>query len=171
MKKEDLVYFPNGNYNGVLIVLREPHKKNGETAEEAVLGNRIWFEKVLSDQPMGNMISQYRNRFKEMLKICNENSLSSIAFTNINPEGGGQNASNKYWKMNKAPIINDIIETAQPKVVFLLRELFEVITNDEPTKEGIHYHSGKTLRMAEIKGIRLYEIYHPSYRRKIKIDK
>ncbi len=171
MKKEQLVYYPETDFNGVLIVLREPHTEDAETDKAAFVGNQTWFKSITSDAKLDHKASAYRNRFKEMLSICGEQKLSSCAFTNIKSTGGSETASKEYWKMDKAPIINDILETVKPKFVFVLWEIFDEISKSTTIQDGITYSGDKTKRKTERDGIVFFEIYHPSYRRKIVVDK
>lgn len=172
MKKEQLVYYPSNGFNGVLFVLREPHKESGQTPEEAFNGNREWFvNKILNNAKGDGLSSQYRNRFNEMLEICGKQNLSSAAFTNINLAGGGKTAGKEYWDKDKASIISEIISTANPQYVFTCKEIFEAATQNAEMQEGITYEGDKTLRMAECDGVVFFEIYHPSYRRKIIVNK
>ncbi|MGI6654315.1 MAG: hypothetical protein ACOX55_09420 [Christensenellales bacterium] len=169
MKNAQLVYYPEKEFNGVLIILREPHIMDGESPKEAFIGNRRWFEHVISEKPTTGLMTRYRNRFGEMLRYCHKNNLSSVAFTNINLDGGGKTASSKYWGMEKAPILNDIIAAVKPEIVFMTRELFNIVSKDIQTQNGITYENGKVLRSIKIRETVFYEIYHPCYPRRIKI--
>lgn len=169
MELSQLVYYPKTDFNGVLIILREPHIMLGETPEEAFLGNRRWFENVISDKPMTSLMTKYKNRFGEMLRHCNKQGLSSVAFTNINLDGGGKTASPKYWKTDKTPILHDIIDSVKPTIVFTTRELFNIISKDVTTQSGIKYRHGKELRSVKAQDILYFEIFHPCYPRKIEI--
>lgn len=169
MKLDQLVYYPKAEFNGVLIILREPHIKHGETPEEAFLGNRRWFEHIISDRPMTSLMTRYKNRFCEMLRYCNKQGLSSVAFTNVNLDGGGKTASPKYWRTDKKPVLNDIISSVKPSTVLLPRELFNIVSYNLTTQSGIEYEHGKVLRSIKIQEVLYFEIFHPCYPRKIKL--
>lgn len=107
----------------------------------------------------------------EMLKVCGEENLADAAFTNIRLSGGLENASKEYWKINnKEQIIKEIVETVNPKYVFVLKEIFNIVSAKymDKVQEGLKY-GNKVLRKVEVEGIEYYEIYHPAYRRKINI--
>ena len=169
MKLDQLVYYPKTEYNGVLIILREPHIKDGTSPEESFLGNRRWFENLINDKSINGRMTRYKNRFNEMLSLCNKTCLSSVAFTNINVDGGGKTASPKYWKMDKVPILNDIIATVKPSIVFTTKELFNIVSKDTETQSGIEYNDGKVLRSVKIQETVYYEIDHPCYSKRIKV--
>lgn len=169
MKLDQLVYYPGADFNGVLIILREPHIENGTSPEEAFLGNRHWFKYIISDKPLTGLMTRYKNRFNEMLKFCNRTDFSLVAFTNINLDGGGRAASPKYWKMDKFPILNDIIAAVKPSIVFTTKELFNIVSKDTETQSGIEYSDGKVLRSVMIQETVYYEIDHPCYSKRIKV--
>ena len=168
MKKGNVVYLPDSKkFNGVLIVLREPRSE--KEGIECVKENEKWFKKIAKGKELCQKEKMYYNRMSEMLKVCGEEDLAGTAFTNIRLSGGSKNASKEYWKINnKEQIIREIIETVKPKYVFVLKEIFNIVSVKymDKVQEGLKY-GNKVLRKVEVEGIEYYEIYHPAYRRKI----
>ena len=97
MHKKDIVYYDQKNFNGVLVVLREPHTDQSD--EKAFEGNRDWFSKIAKGKELNQKEKMYYNRFSEMLEISNVKDLTKIAFTNIKLSGGPAVASKEYWKI------------------------------------------------------------------------
>lgn len=140
-----------------------------KTEKECIEGNRKWFYEVMREDHFNFKISAYRNRFKEMLLTCRrEPNIASMAFTNIKLTSGGKSASRDYWIIEKASIASEIIKRVNPDTVFILSEIFNSIIPDNAVIEAdVKYKDKKPLRKAVVNGITYYEIYHPSYRRKI----
>ena len=170
MKKGNIVYLPDPKkFNGVLIVLREPRSE--KQGIECVKENEKWFEKIAKGQELCQKEKMYYNRMYEMLKVCGEENLADTAFTNVRLSGGSKNASKEYWKINnKEQIVKQIVETVKPKSVFVLKEIFNIVSAKymDKVQKGLKY-GNKVLRKVEVEGIEYYEIYHPAYRRKINI--
>ena len=193
MERKDLTYFPDNenDFNGVLFVLREPHKiRLSETNEQTLIGNRKWFRKIAeidaeeaSDDKA--LLHRYKNRFNEMMVVCEKaryrcfHELQNTAYTNIKQTGGGKTASQEYWKISaedKYNILKQIIECVKPKVevIFLPRELFKIVLQKHPCyepalKDGLIYRKQTAMKKVQIDGITYYEIFHPVHRRTIKI--
>ena len=171
--KSKPVYYDKDNFNGILIVLREPHHENAD-AETAYKGNKYWFtQRIISDNPnpkRNRLETRYRLRFEEMVSICSETSIKSISFANIKQSGGGKQVSKEYLEteeMERKSSLNDIIANLNGlKFVFVLKEIFEIIEKETGFyNNGIQYdghkHKGKPCRMTELNGITYYEILHP----------
>lgn len=170
MEKHDLVYYPNQDFNGVLFILRKPHDDPGRNEKDTVNGNREWFNSVASN-PANPLQQQYRNRFMEMLEVVHRTDLSHAALDNIKRTGGGATASENYWKISpemKLDRIRAILDTVNPTYVFLPRDLYRLVAEQAVEEsDGITYSGAATLKKCIYEGVLFYEIYHPSYRRKI----
>ena len=179
-----LTYYNPQKFNGVLILLREPHDEGKhDNAQGALEGNKCWFEnKIIPENPdlsqdektgkMLRLFRRYRNRFKEMLSYCGENTLENVAFANIKSEGGGSSASVDYWslttekkKENFKKIKEEIEKSNVLSFVFTVDDIFDAII-PEFERNGLIYngkkYEGKSFRKAEIDGITYCEILHPS---------
>ena len=110
----NLTYYPDDKtkFNGILIILREPHdERNISNASGALEGNKIWFQEIISNNVRRTrQESRYRNRFIEMISYCGDREIENIAFANIKLQGGGCNASSEYWEKDKKAAFNAIIE-------------------------------------------------------------
>lgn len=172
-----LTYYNPKKFNGVLILLREPHdEKNSSNAHNALEGNKIWFQNIISeDIKRSRQETKYRNRFLEMLTYCGESELEKVAFANIKLQGGGSSASEDYRQMNKKEAFDDIIKEIGPdnlKFVFTVADVFNAIVKDVKTENGLMYngkkYNGKHFHMAKIDGVTYYEILHPCRSPRIK---
>ena len=88
-----MIYYPEKNFNGILIVLKEPGDPEG--TEE---GSKAWFRELIDEKKTGGKSidrkqRRYRNRFMEMLELCGEDKLASTAYGNIKPLKGGKKLS------------------------------------------------------------------------------
>lgn len=175
-----LTYYNPENFNGVLILLREPHDEGKrDDAKGALEGNRIWFQNIISENiKRSRQESKYRKRFNEMLTYCGEHELEKVAFANIKLQGGGSSASIDYKsfadkiKNDNFQKIKEEIEKANAlKYVFTVKDIFNAIVSGTNANEnGINYgekHKGKPSRKAEVDGITYYEIIHPCVSPKI----
>lgn len=166
MNKESIVYFKEEKFNGVLVILREPHDGNKDKMS-VLLRNKEWFKCVISPEKNvenkfpKRQLSKYHNRLTEMLGFVNTKDLSQIAFTNINLQGGGASKSKLYDSINKEIVLSEIIEIVKPKIVFTVKDIFDSI-DSECIKNGILYKN-KTERCYSKKynNIIYYEIIHP----------
>ena len=175
MKKEEMVYYPEHDFNGVLFILREPHDDQKRNLKDVFIGNRNWYVSV-AKTPENHLQAQYQNRFKEMLSVLgiiqqDQDALLHSAFDNVKKTGGGPTASKTYRKMGadekKARII-EMIEAVRPKNVFLPRDLYRIISDDATEKAGgITYVHGAQFEKCSYMGATFYEIYHPAHRRRI----
>ena len=172
IRPEDLIsYFPEKDYNGVLILLREPNDPN--SPEKLVMEhNQSWIHMVLATNEKGRSVSRYRNRFAEMLQYVGlnpETELSHIAYANIKQTGGGASSDDEYWNLSseekKARFA--LIQTqVNPQIVFTVYDIFNSITEGTTvTRNGIQYKRRKNPKRKAIdkNGIIYYEILHPSW--------
>lgn len=186
---EDLTHFDPNNFNNVLIILREPGCEAEIEVEQAKKGNSDWFDQItgeLSDENVDKDVKRkqglYRNRFKQMLECVgvDKEALSKIAYSNIKFTGGGKNASKEYWKIPeeiKGKIIEQTIDIIKNSInpnielkVFVLWEIFDIVSKNHMSeiKHGIKYNGKEEpRRRVKIGNIEYFEIFHPSYRRKI----
>ena len=168
----NLTYYPDDKtkFNGILILLREPHdEKNISNASGALEGNKIWFQEIISNNVRRTrQESRYRNRFIEMISYCGEREIENIAFANIKLQGGGSNASSEYWEKDRKAAFNAIIEEIGKenlRYIFVLPEIFKLVANEKSVEiinSGIKYKGQEPKRRVRIDGITYYEILHPS---------
>lgn len=168
-----LTYYNPENFNGVLILLREPHDEgNCNYAQGALEGNRIWFQNIITENiKRSRQESQYRKRFIEMLTYCDECELKNVAFANIKLQGGGSNVSIEYKSLksenkrdNFRKIKAEIEKSNTLKCVFTVWDIFDAIVKDAKTENGLNYggkYKRNPRRKAEVDGITYYEIIHP----------
>ena len=170
-----LTYYNPENFNGVLILLREPHDEGKcNDAEGALDGNRIWFQNIIGENiKRSRQESKYRKRFYEMLTYCGECELEKVAFANIKLQGGGSSASIDYnflteenKRDNFQKIKEEIEKSNALKYVFTVWDIFDAIVSDTNTNEnGIMYYGEKYkdthFSTAKIDGITYYKILHP----------
>lgn len=168
----NLTYYPDDKtkFNGILILLREPHdERNISNASGALEGNKIWFQVIIGNNvKRTRQESRYRNRFIEMISYCGEREIENIAFANIKLQGGGKNASSEYWNKDKKEPFDAIIEEIGKenlRYIFVLPEIFKLVTNEKSAEiinSGIKYKGQEPKQMVRIDGITYYEILHPS---------
>lgn len=176
-----LTYYNPKKFNGVLILLREPHdEKNSSNAHNALEGNKIWFQNIISeDIKRSRQETKYRNRFLEMLTYCGESELEEVAFANIKLQGGGSNASKNYRSLTEDMKCEDFLKikaeiekSSALKYVFTVYDIFDAVVSNS-SANGLMYngkkYKGKHFRMAKIDGITYYEIIHPCISPRIKV--
>ena len=188
IKYEDLIVCKPDNFNGVLFILREPHKYENQSSEEAVSGNKNWWGKICSAAGETGKETAYTNRFHEYLNaleclnaICeNDNDLSKAALANINPYGGEEKASECYREISqdeKYNRIEHILREVRPKYIFMCSDIYNALKNNignEPEENnGVKYNSNKRRQYKSLtltfenQKIRCFEIIHPCISPKI----
>ena len=174
MNREEITYYPEHDFNGVLFILREPRGDSKKSMDETTVGNRAWYICMASD-PQDHLQRQYHNRFTEMLRVVRRDDLLRSAFGNTKKTGGGKNASNEYRKMTadeKRARIIEMVDASQPTFVFLPRELYRIIAGSAVEETGgVTYMRGEQFRKCVYQGVTFYEIYHPAFRRRIDCDR
>ncbi len=111
------MYYHKNNFNGVLILMREPHisqKDKGQPVEEIERKSHEWITKVLNQsfteadfaeckdekerRSARGAITKYYNRFCELLTLIGKSAetLPQIAYTNLHKEGGGATVDESY---------------------------------------------------------------------------
>jgi len=177
--------YDKSHYNGVLFLMREAHKANNSEKQPAIdKGNKDWLERVIhyhynhhtpmdvDDNPTA--ISRYGNRFAEILEQLpvEDKNLESIAYANINPDGGASSMSPEYRKivaseeLFKARMdkIFSRIPKEDTKYIITCREAFEALSpSDIQEDKGLKYRNGTTGRAGKVAGhiICLEMIKHP----------
>lgn len=118
--------------------------------------------------------SMYRNRFTEMLKAidCSDCKLDKCAYANINPLGGGTSESKIFKNLisHKDEVlkrIKYIIDETNPKIVFACSDIYRIIKEQNPEKDGLPYNSKKKYKAFCVDNVEYYEIHHPVYSPKI----
>lgn len=170
------MYIPT-NFNGVLFLLREPHRSENENDDSV----NTWPKRLLNDEIIigtkhdKGAATKYRNRFREMLQYAHlsPNDLVNCAFYNINPLGGGATVSDMYEDMNKGSIASEIITDVKPRYVFTCIDIYKELKREyfilsAVETAGIRY-ANKSLKSFKYKNINFFEIYHPSCRRSSRI--
>ncbi len=185
------MYYHANNFNGILILLREPHVDNDDRNQtEDVIEHKSseWIENVLnySFQPeeLAKMerrekttISKFRNRFTELLEYIGKSGcISQIAYDNLQRRGGGATASKAYnevLKKYEKEAFEKIVTTIRNKggklecvftckdIYTRLHEILQGNTLQDCSEKGIKYPSGKKQAM-KYGNIIIYEIAHPS---------
>lgn len=190
---QSLTYVPPvTQYNGVLILLREPNDPQKKKKPEYLRDNALWFRDVIAGKCLSDewkdsayrnrAISRYGNRFREMLKAIDSTEtlrLESVVFGNINIEGGGDFVGVNYGKTDKAKRLEDILRALSTcgyttRHAFVCLDLFQLIIKEKDTdllkNEGFIYSNGKRMSKAVRGEIVYYEMLHPSRSPRIMYD-
>ncbi len=193
------------DFNGIIFCLREPHTADkNELPDEKKQPKEFWFQKIVNEKEkyyqelqekevnMNKRIvnkrigTRFKNEFTGILKQCKLNeSISDIAFCNVNPEGGDANAGKVYKeRLDKAheKIEKIIMLNPQNKLyIFTCIDIYEKLKETWKSKyeivekqEGVSYKNKqgqkdivKKCFKCQIvnKEVTIFEIYHPSRRR------
>lgn len=158
------------NFNGILFILREPNTKNqGE----------FFFRNKLLEGKKNN----YINIFQKLIEsVDGSKDIKDAAFANIRSNDGEGKISNAYTKISKddkAERVKDLISCCGAKKVFICWDVYNSVLNSdlfgekvECNNDGICYSNNRQKRKFIIKenDIEIYEIYHPSYLIRSKIQ-
>lgn len=193
------------DFNGIIFYLREANTAGNESTE-------FWFKRIVNEKEKyykeleeeiskikveekkeeetkkktinKRIATRFENEFSGILKQLKFNeSLSDIAFCNVNPKGGGKCKGQKYeealkkahTKLEKIVILNPQNELQ----VFTCVDIYEKLKNawkdkyvvKEEEQKGIQYlqtKTGKTVKRNRFtcqiadKNVTVYDIYHPS---------
>lgn len=173
MNREEITYYPEQDFNGVLFILREPHGDSEESVDETTIGSCAWYIRM-AEKPQDHVERQYHNRFTEMLRVVRREGLLCSAFGNIKKTGGGRTASKAYRNMTadeKRARIIEMVDASRPTFVFLPRELYRIMAESAAEETGgVTYVRGEQFRKCLYQGVTFYEVYHPVCRRRIDCD-
>lgn len=183
---------PLEQYNGILILLREPNDPNKKTVNAYLEGNAEWFQDVINGRPSpkyidnkmrNKSIPRYGNRFREMLLSIEENQhllLCDVIYGNLSAHGGNNAVGDQYWRIKKISRLNMIlseltIKGYNPKNVFVCQDLFKLIVSQKDTtvypEKGLQYNKrDKRQNICYRNGIYYFEIIHPARSPRIKAE-
>ncbi len=180
MNKLEGVIGSNGNYNGILFLLKESNSDDKEP-------DTFWFQKVventvnyegLSKKKIKNSKTsgtKFKKAFKRLLELTEKNcDLEDCAFCNLNPHGGHEKTNEVFClKVKKLKENQELLEKylefdgKKTKVIFTAIDIYNAISeNTQNETDGIKYKK-KTLKKKTLKindqEITVYCIYHPTY--------
>ena len=172
--KNGVTWYNPSSYNGVLILLREPHiDKNEIEPEKVILGNWKWLTSVIF-APTGRFEKRYHNRIIEMLGALPniEHCPEQIAYANLNIRGGGATSSKNYWDILNNPEkrqqemnrIFSCVSKEKTRYIITCKEIFEALSDFETIREnaGFQYTNNSITRSGKMDGIILIEMLkHP----------
>lgn len=198
------------DFNGIVFCLREPHiTSKNEASKEKKQPKEFWFQRIVNEkekyyQQLREEIQQisdeqkaleakrkmivnkrvgtrFKNEFAGILRqIKSDESISNIAFCNINAGGGGESAGKVYQELLKCAhekiekII--VLNPRNQLCIFTCVDIYETLKNAwknkykiVEAKKGVRYKSEQgqkhcfTCQIAN-KEVTIFEIYHPSRR-------
>lgn len=129
--------------------------------------------------------TRFENRFKEMLEQLglNDKKLEDVVFCNVNSDFGDTTLTGKFKSdLEKSPCkLKNIIQNMDKNelIVFTCKDIFDKLCGAwliEAKEDGLRYNDEeKALRsfshVIGNKKITVYEIYHPSYFKKVDLQK
>ena len=172
--KNGVTWYNPSSYNGVLILLREPHKNMNEIeTEDVVCGNRKWLARVLF-APKDRFENRYHNRIIEMLDALPDinHRPEQIAYANLNTKGGGAVSSKGYREILNNPVkrqqeldrIFSCVSKKETKYIITCKDIFNALSDPKKIKKdnGFQYTNNLVSRSGEIDGIITIEMLkHP----------
>ena len=181
---KDITWYNPSDFNGVLFLLREPHRTQNEaTAEEVIKGNFEWLSHVIGRHPSvaadqclcrDHQTSIYGNRLYEMLDSISNSKcdLRSIAYANINTSGGGASCSPEGKSIIHDPIelratlnrIFSYIPEDRTVCIITCRDIFIQLVSKDSIRDntGFIYSNNTVSRTGKYNEITLIEmIKHP----------
>lgn len=140
------------NYNGVLIVCRESNVSRNEIMGE--------YKDFFAMKDSENNMTVYYDFIKKVLNKlnmnCSDKNAKKCAYMNLNKRGG-------YGSTNSKRLANYVVEYKE----FIEREI--EILKPEIIICGGTYGTVKELELPE--AIKIYDCYHPAYKKCFKMDK
>ena len=130
--------------------------------------------------------TRFENRFKEMLKQLglNDKKLTDVVFCNVNSDSGDKTLTGEFKnKLATSAVckLETIIKNMEKNelIVFTCKDIFNKLRGAWPVEakeDGLRYNDEeKALRtfshVIGNKKITVYEIYHPSYFKKVDLQK
>lgn len=180
------MYYHENNFNGVLILMREPHvseKDKGQSGEEIERKSDEWITNALKGTSLEREAVAYHDCFQELLQCIKPGeSLSRIAYTNLYKKGGGGTKSQEYIncrKMYSKSQFDELIREFGDKLecIFTCNDIFNRLKSKEVLYRDIalcpecgfsySYQRQRQTKVTKKRAMKygnimIYEIMHPS---------